>query len=182
VSLDSQIASIEKNMQLLRIEFDRYMAGAARVPPEEFRLQIEQSIRRLRQHKLRSYAQRFRLGTLEASFSTLCELHSRRLREIESGKVPHPRRIESQAIPDAMKGFVLGKTVDRPALEALYKKLYGAAGRGTKTDFDSFERHVVKQIEKLQGKTGCRQVLLRVAREGETLKLKAKPVREENAS
>ena len=182
MSFDSQIATIEKDMRLLRIEFDKYLAGAVRLPPEEFRSQIERRIRLLRQGKLRSFAQRFRLGTLEASFNTLCELHGRKLRDIERGKAPQPRRSDTRSQRDPTRGFILGDKADRQALEALYRKLYGAAGRGAKTDFGSFERHVAKQIQKLQTKTGCRQVLLRVADEGDTLKLKAKPVRKKESS
>ncbi len=182
MSFDGQIASIENDMRLLRIEFDKYMAGALRIPPEEFRQRIERRIRRMRESKLRSFAQRFRIGTLEASFNTLCELHSRRLRDIERGKIPHPRRTEVRAQPDPTKGFVMGESSDHAALEALYKKLYGASGRGSRTDFGSFEKHVAQQIAKLRRKTGCQRVHLRVAEEGETLKLKAKPVRDEKTS
>ena len=151
-------------MRLLRIEFDKYMAGAARIPPEEFRYQIERRIRRMRQGKLRSFAERFRLGTLEASFNTLCELHGRKLRDIESGKTPHPRRSEDRPRRDPSKGFVLGERADRAALEALYQKLYGTAGRKTKTDFGSFEKHVAAQVRRLQKQTGCRQVHLMAGR------------------
>ncbi|MFQ5526045.1 MAG: hypothetical protein ACE5GX_07250 [Thermoanaerobaculia bacterium] len=169
-------------MRRLRIEFDKFMAGASRVPPEEFRFQIERRIRHMRQAKLRSFAQRFRLGSLEASFNTLCELHGRRLRDIEQGKVAHPRRAEARPQLDPTRGFVLGDKADRSALEALYKKLYGASGRESKTDFGSFEKHVAKQVQSLQKKTGCRQVHLRVTEDGGTLKLKAKPVRKEESS
>lgn len=182
MSFDRQIASIEQDIRRLRIEFDKYMAGAVRIPPEDFRLQIGKRISRLRQSKSRSFDERFRLGTLEDSFNTLCELHGRRLRDIEGGKVPHPRRAEGRAGPDPMTGFLLGDKIDRSALQALYHKLYGDSGREAKTDFGSFEKHVDKQISKLRERTGCRRVHLRVAREGQTLKLKAKPVREEKKS
>lgn len=180
MSFDSQIASIEKDMRQLRIEFDRFMAGAARVPPEELRFRIEKRIRTMRQGRLRSFAQRFRLGTLEASFNTLSELHGRRLREIETGKIARPRKAPSGSELDASKGFEIGEKPDRSAVEALYRKLYGSNGRGLKTDFGSFEKHIASQVSRLRDKTGCSRVHLRVAREGETLKLKAKPVREKS--
>lgn len=179
MSFDSQIASLEKALRQLRIEFDRYVAGAARVPPEEMRFRLEQRIRRMREGRFRSFAERFRLSTLEASFNTLNELHGRRLRDIEHGKNPGPKRAPGPSAADASKGFVLGKADNREALEALYSKLYSAAGRQARADFGSFEKHVARQISKLQAKTGCQKVHLRVAQEGDTLKLKAKPVRKE---
>lgn len=182
MSFESQISAVEQDIRRLRIEFDKFMAGATKVPPEEFRYQIGKRIRRLREGRFRTFAERFRLGSLEASFNTLCELHGRRLREVESGKRPHPGRSESGPRPNAAQGFVLGSGPDQVAVEALYRELYGASGRAAKADFGSFEKLIGKQVSKLQQKTGCRQVHLRVAREGDTLKLKAKPVREEKSS
>ena len=174
---DIQLASIEKDMRLLRIEFDRFMVGAVRIPPEELRLGIERRIRTMRQARVRSSVERFRLGTVEASFNTLRELHGRRLREIESGKSARHKTVTSGPRLDAGRGFEIGDKSDRSAIEALYESLYGHSGRTSKVDFGSFERHVTKQIARLREKTGCAKVHLRVAHEGETLKLKAKPVR-----
>lgn len=177
MSFDIQIASIEKDMRLLRIEFDRFRAGAVRQPPEELRFQIETRIRAMRHARTNSSVDRFRLGTLEASFNTLSELQGRRLREIESSKTVRRKTVTSDPKFDSDRGFEIGEKPDRSAIEALYEGLYGHRGRANKVDFGSFEKHVTQQIAKLQKKTGCAKVHLRVAREGETLKLKAKPVR-----
>jgi len=177
MNFDRQIALLEDALRRLRIDFDRFMAGALAIPPEDQRFQIERKIRQLRQQKVRSFAQRFRLGTLEASFNTLSELHGRKLRDIERGKVPHPRLMESRQEPNPFQGFVVEGTANRSAVESLYKELYGNSGRKRKTDFGSFEKHLARQIAKLKKKTGCAKVHLRVANDGDTLKLKAKPVK-----
>ncbi len=177
MSFDIQIASIERDMRLLRIEFDRFMAGAVRIPPEELRSRIEEKIRTMRRTRTNSSVERFRLGTLEASFNTLTELHGRRLREIESGKTISHKTVTRVPRLDAERGFEIGQEPDRSVVEALYNSLYGRNGRETKADFGSFERHIAKQVARLQKRTGCVKVHLRVEREGETLKLKAKPVR-----
>lgn len=166
-------------MRQLRIEFDRFMAGAIRIPPEEFRFQIAKQIRVMQQGRLRTSVQRFRLATLEASFNTLNELHSRRLRDVESGKIVRPKLNDRGLQLDASRGFQIGAKPERRVLEALYQKLYGKNGRGRKADFGSFEKHIVGQVSRLRKKTGCEKVHLRVAREGDTLKLKAKAVRKE---
>lgn len=136
----------------------------------------------MRNSRLRMSVERFRLSTLEASFNTLCELHGRRLREVESGKVVRPKIREKKVQLDASRGFQIGAKPNRVAIEALYDKLYGSNGRGSKADFGSFETHVTQQVAKLREKTGCNRVHLRVAREGDTLKLKAKPVRRNKES
>ncbi len=177
MTFDQQIASIEKDMRLLRIEFDQFMAGAIRIPPEDYRSRIGKRIQMMRKGRLRTSVERFRLSTLEASFNTLNELHARRLRDIESGRTVRPQARKAGPRLDASRGFQIGEQPDRSAIEALYERLYGRNGRGNKADFGSFEKHVAKQVAKLREKTGCAKVHLRVAREGETLKLKAKPVR-----
>jgi len=177
MSFDSQITSVEEDMRLLRIEFDRFLAGAVRHPPEELRFRIEKRIRAMRRARIRSSVERFRLGTLEASFNTLSERQGRRLRELESSKTLRRKTVTSEPRLDTDRGFEIGAKPDRSAMEALYESLYGDSGRASKVDFGSFEKHVTKQIARLQKKTGCAKVHLRVAREGETLKLKAKPVR-----
>lgn len=182
MTFDSQFASIEQDLRLLRIEFDRFMAGAIRLPPEELRFQIEKRIRKLRQARMRTSVERFRLGTLEASFNTLSELHGRRLREIESGKTVRPKSVADGPQLDAARGFQVGERPDPRAIEALYDKLYGSHGRDRKTDFTSFEKHVSRQVATLRKKTGCAKIHLRVAREGKTLKLKAKPVRDKETT
>lgn len=179
---DHQIAAIEKDLQLLRIEFDRFMIGAIRLPPEQLRFQIEKRIRKMRRTRLRSAVERFRLGTLEASFNTLSELHARRLREIESGKASRSSHLASSPKPDAAIGFQVGENPDRIAIETLYETLYGKHGRKLKADFASFEKHISKQVANVRKKTGCERVHLRVAREGDTLKLKAKPIRKKKES
>lgn len=182
MKFDAQITSLEQEIRLLRIEFDRFLAGAVRLPPEELRSIIRKQIRKMRNARLRSSIERFRLSTLEASFNTLCELHGRRLREVESGKIVRPKVAEQGPALDATRGFQIGAKPNRLAVEALYDKLYGSNGRGNKADFDSFETLVTKQVAMLREKTGCNKVHLRVAREGDTLKLKAKPVRADKES
>ncbi len=166
-------------MRLLKIEFDRFLAGSARVPPEEARARIAHRIRELKRQKIRSFAERFRLNTLEASFSTLNDLHARRLRELEQGKIVRGRAAPTAGNEDTRTDFTVTSASDTDAIQALYRKLYGSDGRQKKADFGTFEQHVGRQIERLQKKTGCRKVQLRVASEAGKLKLKAKPIHAE---
>ena len=147
------------------------------MPPEEFRFRIGKRIKAMQHSRLRSSVQRFRLSTLEASFNTLSELHGRRLRDIESGRTIRPKIQAAGLQLDASRGFEIGENPDRTVIVALYDRLYGGHGRSTKADFGSFEKHVTKQVASLRKKTGCAKVHLRVARDGENLRLKAKPVR-----
>lgn len=178
MDFNSQIASLERDLHVLRIEFDRFMAGAIRVPPEELRFQIGKRLRSIRTSRRRSSVERFRLNTFEASFNTLSDLHARRLREIESGKKVRGKPLAKETKPDPEQGFQVGERPERRAVTALYDKLYGSKGRSQKADFDSFNRHVAEQVARLREKTGCEKVHLRVTGEGDSLKLKAKPVRQ----
>lgn len=167
--------SVARDVQKLRIDFQLFLAGQLHAPPDELRERISDRLRELRGMNLGS-VDSFRLGTLEGQFSSLGELHGRRLREREESRRATPHSGEHRVpSPDARTGIAVGQTADAPALEALYNGLYAGAGAG-KVDFESFRGYIQGQIDAIRKKTGCSQVVFRVAAEEGRLKLKAKPL------
>ena len=79
--------SIEK----YKIEFERFLAGATMIPPEEHRLRLVRELRELRTANLRTSADQFRLASMEARFNSYSELFNRRLRDREEGRGVRPR-------------------------------------------------------------------------------------------
>ncbi len=166
---------MSRDLQKLRIDFQLFLAGSNPVPPDELRERIAAHLRDLRSLNLAA-ADSFRLGTFEAQYNSLGELHGRRLREREEGRHATARVAESrEAVHDAAAGIAVGRSSDARALEALYSGLYAAAG-SSRVDFDSFRGYIEGQVEAIRQKTGCSQVVFRVANEDGRLKLKAKPL------
>lgn len=167
---------IEKEIQQLRIDFERFLSGALPFPPEEQRTRIQNQLKSLRNATMRSAVEGFRLGVLEARFNSYNELFNRRVREREEGR----RVARAAAAPaprfDPSRGIVVDGKVDRQAAEALYSALAAGAGGGPNFDLATFQTYLERQTAALRGKTGCSAVQFRLAEEGGKLKLKARPV------
>ena len=176
-----ELDRLEREIHNLKIEFDKFFNGARAIPPEELRTKIHTRLKLLRGRRMRTFADQFRLNTLETRLNVLNELWNRRTREIEQVAQRRRSATSSSAATslDPVSGISLDGTANREEVEALYNELYSSSGRRKKTDFDSFRTYLDGQITQLREKTGCRQVQFRVSGEGSKLKLKAKPIRRE---
>jgi hypothetical protein len=173
-----ELDRFERDLKMLRIEFEKYFNGALDVPPTDMRTKLEQRLRLLRA-TVRGSADQFRLSTLEARFNSYNELFNRRLRDFEEGRGTAARRVnERQQTFDVKQGIVFGAKVEEGAVVALYSSLYGSAEESRRVDFKGFRDYLDKQAAMIRKKTGCAQVQFRLADQDGKLKLKAKPIRD----
>ena len=177
--LDQLADAIEK----FKVDFERFLAGATLIPPEEQRMKLVRDLRELRGANLRASAEQFRLASLEARFNSYTELFNRRLRDREEGRgVRHARHArpadEARRQLDAATGVVVTDRLEPDAVEALYQGLARRSGSGGSPAMEpaAFRGYLAQQIESIRLKTGCDAVQFRIATEDGKLKLKAKPV------
>jgi hypothetical protein len=156
---------LDRDIQRLRVDFERFFNGALPFPPEELRNRIQTQLRGLRNASGLGVMESFQVGNLEARFNTYGELFNRRLRDAEEG-----RRHAGQAAAAPAATYDADQ-----AVEALYSGLAGA-GEGPRFDLGSFRSYLSKQIEAIRQKTGCSEVQFRLAVEEGKLKLKARPL------
>ena len=177
--LGEALDHLGRDIQQLRVDFERFFNGALPFPPEELRGRVQAQIRNLRgMANLATAVDTFRLGDLEARFNSYNELFNRRLRDAEEGRLaavrpappPAPRKY------DPAQGIVFGDRVDPEAVEALYQGLAAAPGGSPRFDLDSFQTYLSRQATAIREKTGCTQVQFRLALEDGKVKLKARPV------
>jgi hypothetical protein len=170
---------LDRDIKQLRVDFERFFNGALPFPPEELRTRVQGQLRSLRGMNLKSFADNFRLGDLEARFNSYNELFNRRLRDAEEGRRPISRPVPLPVSRfDPEKGIVFGDHIDPEAVEALYQRLAAAPGdAGPRFDLDSFQTYLTRQVAAIREKTGCSQVQFRLAADEDgKLKLKARPV------
>ncbi|HKI87282.1 MAG TPA: MXAN_5187 C-terminal domain-containing protein [Thermoanaerobaculia bacterium] len=175
-TIEHDLDRLSREIDRLKVDFDRFFNGALEIPPEDDRLAIRDTIRQLHATNMTSHAENFRLSSLEARFNSLSELSNRRLRERESG--PRQQAAASLATPrpSARVGIALDQDPAPEAAETLFNELYRLAERDPKTDLESFRRYLASQVARIQEKTGCDQVEFRVASVDGKLKLKARPL------
>ena len=177
--LGEALDRLGRDVQQLRVDFERFFNGALTIPPEELRGRVQAQIRTLRAASNQATAvDNFRLGDFESRFNSYNELFNRRLRDLEEGRPaaartappPAPRRY------DPAQGIVFGDRVDPEAAEALYQGLVSAPGDSPRFDLDSFQTYLARQTAAIREKTGCAQVQFRLATEDGKIKLKTRPV------
>jgi hypothetical protein len=95
------LRSLEAGLKKLEAEYNMFFAGQLPRPPWETRTAIENTVKRLDRSTVTegSYADRFRLQTLQARLSTFADLWDRGLRAREEGR-PGPFAQRHRAEPD----------------------------------------------------------------------------------
>lgn len=178
-----QLDLLADGIEKFKVEFERFLAGATLIPPEEHRMKLVRDLRELRGINLRASADQFRLASLEARFNSYSELFNRRLRDREEGRGGrHPRPTPHSAVlqrqHDAATGVVVTDRLEPDAVDALYQSLTrrGSSGGSPAMELTTFRGYLSQQIESIRLKTGCDAVQFRIATEDGKVKLKAKPV------
>ena len=178
-SFGEALDHLTRDLQQLRVDFERFFNGSLPAPPDELRGRIQTQLRQLRGVNMTSSVDSFRLGDLEARFNSYNELFNRRLRDAEEGRQPArhaPLPPPAARRYDPAKGILFGESIDAEAAEALYQGLAAAPGDSPRFDLDSFQTYLARQVAAIRDKTGCSEVQFRLASEDGKVKLKARPV------
>jgi hypothetical protein len=178
-SFGDALDALNRDLQQLRIDFERFFNGSLHSPPDELRGRVQMQLRHLRGVNLTTAVDSFRLGDLEARFNSYNELFNRRLRDLEEGRHPANKGHAPPAAErryDPVQGILFGERIDPEAAAALYQGLAAAPGDSPRFDLDSFQTYLARQVAAIRDKTGCSEVQFRLASEDGKLKLKARPV------
>ena len=86
--LDQDLNKLEADLRKLEAEYNMFFAGQLPRPPWETRAHVEATVKRLERAGAISgtYAERFRLHTLQSRFATFVDLWDRGLRAREEGR------------------------------------------------------------------------------------------------
>ena len=179
VDLRRALDRLEADLRKLQIEFEKFFNGALRIPPEDFRLSLQDRIRVLRETRNLSSVDRFRMTGLEARFNSYSELFHRRLRDREEGRVvASPSSLPEASQTDARDGVLVGERIDPAAAEALYIGL-AKGGEAPRFDLHAFGEYLQKQADGIRRKTGCQQVRFRLEETDGKVRLKARPIKDD---
>ncbi len=172
----TQIDLVQVQIRLLRREFERYFAGANDLPPREMEMKVLAQINSLK-IGVRSAADRFRVSTLEASFSSYREMYGRKVRDLEEGRIQKTtRRPSSPVLPDVFEGVRVKDSVSPEAALSLYRALYSHSD-APPVGLQQFQRYLGQQLSRIRDQTGCEGVVFRLTETDGKRRLKAKPIR-----
>jgi hypothetical protein len=80
VALDQEILRLEDSIRKLKIDFDIFFNGATKRPPLEARARLESNLKRISDDRALTYAQRYRLSSIIARYTSYRELWRRNLK------------------------------------------------------------------------------------------------------
>jgi hypothetical protein len=169
------IQGLEIEIRRLKIEYDRYFIGARKKEPVQLLWNIKKVIKRYSETPFRQYQHRFQYNTLVGRFNVLSERWSRRIRTLEEGPRPLPKRPSEKKV---IATRLLEKTPDADNLREMYAT-YVAARKATHDgghppSFEVFVVGISKQVEKLQNEAGCAEIELRVVQQNLKVQVRAR--------
>jgi hypothetical protein len=197
VPLPEDLDRIDITLRQLHAKWDLYFSGAERKPPLDLQAQVEALIRQWANQEIRNGGERFRYQGLAARFTTFNELWQKRLRAREEGKVfgmhglraeqipPVAPRRDAPAAPEPKPGpsseFRVGDPQrDQAAIRALYDRFVEErqrTGEGQPPAFDSFQKLIAKQAEKVRSEKGASAIDFRLETRDGKVALKARVVK-----
>ncbi len=176
---------LESSIHQLESQYNMFFAGSLPKPPIEARSRVEALFRRYDRAYIQSYADRFRLSSLQTRFTRFCELWDRGIRAREEGRpgpfqhlrrdefadegpsVPPPPKAQAPPVEHAVHLRLVDEEHFDEKLAGLHEALVEArraAGNRDDLPFDRFAEVVHTQIARLR-KGGSREVVFRVATE-----------------
>jgi len=187
--IDRELQRLEAELRRLEAEYNMFFAGRLPRPPVETRRRVQTLIRTLDRQPISNYGLRFRLGTLQARFQSLCDLWDRGMRAREEGRpgpFAAPQRPEAAAgagaratLPPDTEAFTdPGRELDK--LRRLHERLTAErleAGEGT-LPFHEFAAQVRDAVRRQQAQgSGAVAVRVRVKEDG-AVQVEARDVQE----
>jgi hypothetical protein len=197
-TIDEDLATLEKDIRQLKVEYDQYFGGGRKRPPTEIEWRIDMMVKRYAERggDLK-FAQRFRLNNLSQTYAKYKDIFRKRTAQKEEGKVQRhfgaaakeieagrkKKEAEEQAVAAAAGGSkAFRMTCSEPEREAekveqLYEAFLQAkqlAGEHTgRLSRSSFNEFVLKKTKELQKQKNCKDVEYVVEMVAGQVKLKA---------
>ena len=190
-TVDEELSQLEKDLRVLKIEYEQFFGGGRSRPPADTQWRVETLIKRYadRGGKM-SFGQRFRYNNLASNYAKYHEVWRKKLKQKEEGTGPRhfgaaAKTIEGerarrgrQQQPVAFALSVSSPEQEGEKVERLYRKLIEARERaGEKSPAPSlsdFEGFVRRKTQEIKNKEGCDKVEYVVSVEGSHVKLKAR--------
>lgn len=157
MSLEDQIAKLDKDLRDLIVSWERFFAGDLRVPPQAENSRFSNRLRALSGKPKQRRADQFRLEQLQHRFTSYAANWERMLREREEGRGRFGGTGVSVPARPPAAGTASGGSTEDPGGESLYDRYVAAKrehGEGVPVDRESFERQLAEKREKLQARLG----------------------------
>ncbi len=185
MTIDEQLNRFDEGLRKLTIEYDIFLAGGKKVPPNNLRFQTDQIMKRLMEERM-NFAQRFRFNQLVAKFSVYKDLWRRQTQDREEKGVlrseeelvslTRPEQAEPSGNRDYFREVIQDPSSEKGKVLVLYQELQGMRLRNgekkLKMDVDQFKDMISQKMHQLREKQKHENMELVVFLDQETQKVK----------
>ena len=192
VSIEAELSVLEKSINALRIDYERFFTGDVKLPPLAQRRKLETMLRQLANMEVDRAADRFRLQGLQSRYNSMTELWEKRLIAKEEGRLAHgvvllrapkeaPKPVElagsRAAAPNApAPASVEKRRIDFTPLFQRYVEARQALGEDvSRLRYERFEELVKKQADEIRKRTGSSRLVFEVQTVDGKVKLIGRP-------
>ena len=179
MNLTEQLAIVERALDKLIRDWERFFAGDLRQPPEGDRDRLQRRLRLLAENQDGSRAERFRLEQMQHRFQSYAANWERMLREREEGRGRSVASIRRTAEAPAPANSLGRSSVDSAEPDSLYERYVAAKrdqGVEVGLDRETFDAEISVKRAKLKEKLG-RDVRFEVRVEDGKVRLAARAVK-----
>ncbi len=195
---EKDMKEMEIRMKVLRAEYNQYLTGVLKAPPNFTVAFLRKQIRKYALIRGLKGVQRFQYFNLVAKFNTMMEFYNRRIRDKQEGKQltygfvrtdpntennsqdsPDPeKRIEY--VPD--KGHIISNARKQNAtMRHMYEKWVDFSkqtrGSAPKIGFDKFQSMINSKTQQIKTNKDCRAVKFKIVLVDGTVKINAKTIK-----
>jgi hypothetical protein len=178
---DILLDRFEDSVNRLKLDYDIFFNGGAERIPQTAHDAVSLDLKRLFAVGAFTYAQRYRLNSLAARFSSYNALWQRNLRAIEQGRKPgYTPTLEARDRLRSDVDVVIGSANDNGSIDKLLQAFCDAkdlAGQSGAVDPMAFERLITSKLSQIQHEKSCGAVIFTVSIEDGKVHLKTKPKR-----
>jgi hypothetical protein len=191
-TIESELEVLERGLQRLHVEYERFFTGDAKVPPIDTRRRIEDLLKRMRNENVERAAERFRLQNVQSRFQSMTELWEKRLAVRDEGRTK-PGRFATPRQPKApvagerdAEGSASVRGKEQADLMPLFDR-YCTARRALGEDvsrlrYERFEELVKRQAAEIRRVTGARRLVFEIQTIDGRVKLVGRPAPRKGSS
>jgi hypothetical protein len=157
MSLEDQIAKLDKDLRDLIVSWERFFAGDLRVPPRAENTRLSNRLRALSGKPKQRRVEQFRLEQLQHRFTSYSANWERMLREREEGRGRFGGSGAAVGAKPVAANAAGGSSVDPNDSESLYDRYVAAKrehGEEVSVGRERFERQLVEKQKKLRARLG----------------------------
>ncbi len=198
-TIDEDLSQIERDLRVLKIEYEQYFGGGRPRPPSDTQWRLEQLIKRYAERGGEmKFAQRFRYNNLAQTYAKYQDIWRKKLKQKEEGIVQRhfgaaAKAVEAERLRNAPPPPTTAEQVQRPGgyvvacsnpdsekqkIEDLYRVLVETKQKaGENTDamtLENFQIFVKQKTAQLREQNKCDAVEYAIQIEAGQVKLKAR--------